>query len=144
MPSWEEDMDKLRAKYLGADKKEEAPKGPRIIKEFQVSSYKPRRGPAVETTTVFLRAEKADMSLKTLTAIFNEAQKDFPGLKEEDVTLTLFKKPVSETVRSGRADTSAPALATTGPVAYDGIQFEVKTQPPAGYTKLRPTGYAQG
>lgn len=106
----------------------------RIIKECQESTFKPKFKPEVKTTNCFLRTE-ASMGLKTLTDLFNEAKKDFPSLKEEDVTVTR-SEPLT--------GISKLTAANAGPVSFDGIHFEAPSTPPASYKRLRPTGYAQG
>lgn len=106
----------------------------RIIKECQDSTFKPKGKPEITTTNVFLHTD-ASMSLKTLTDLFNEAKKDFPALKEDDVTVTRFEplKGISKMIADKQ-----------GPVSFDGIQFEVPSTPPKEYRRRKPTGYAQG
>ena len=106
----------------------------RIVKECQESTFQPKGKPAVTTTNVILITD-ASMGYKTLTALFNEAKKDFPALKEEDVTVSR-SEPLT--------GISKVIAANAGPVSFDGIQFHAPSTPPKSYTRLKPTGYAQG
>ncbi|HYD17823.1 MAG TPA: hypothetical protein VEF76_05040 [Patescibacteria group bacterium] len=107
----------------------------KIIKECQDSTFYPKGKPPVTTTYVHLTAEQPSMGLKTLTELFNEAKKDFPTLREEDVTVSR-SQPLT--------GISKMMAAAAGPVSFDSIGFEAPSAPPASYKRLRPTGFAQG
>ena len=106
----------------------------RIIKECQESTFKPKGKPEVTHTNVFLHTD-ASMGLKTLTELFNEAKKDFPSLREDDVTV-MRSAPLT--------GISKVIAAAAGPVSFDGIHFEAPSTPPKSYKRLKPTGCAQG
>lgn len=106
-----------------------------IIKECQdvTAEY---RGRQPETTTYCqLSAPESDSSLKTLTALFNEAKKDFPSLREEDVTVSR---------REALTGISKMIAGAAGPVSVDAISFTAPGAPPASYRRLKPSGFAQG
>lgn len=107
----------------------------KITKEFQESTFKPKGKPEVHSTYVHLIAEEASMGLKTLTTLFNEAKKDFPTLREEDVTVSR-----SQPLTGG----SKLIAGAAGPVSFDAIGFYAPSTPPATYTRLKPTSSAQG
>ena len=106
----------------------------RIVKECQESTYQPKGAPAIVTTNVFLHTD-ASMGLKTLTELFNEAKKDFPTLKEDNVAV-IRSEPLT--------GISKITAAASGPVSFDGIHFEAPSTPPKSYKRLKPTGCAQG
>lgn len=106
-----------------------------ITKEYQDSTLELRGKPAVTTTYVHLTADESSMGLKTLTTLFNEAKKDFPALKEEDVTV-MRSQPLT--------GVSKMIAAGAGPVSFDAIGFQAPSKPPASYKRLKPVSIAQG
>lgn len=107
-----------------------------IIKEFQKSSLGFQgRGTPRTAVTCFLRMEEPSCSLKTLTALFAEAQKDFPGLDESRVSVWRFGQLSGIDCRTA---------GQPGPASFDGIQFEVTGKPPASYKRLAPVRGFQG
>lgn len=106
-----------------------------IIKECQDTTAQFRGKPATTSTYCLLSTDEPSASLNTLTALFNEAKKDFPGLREEDVAVQR---------RTPLTGVSKMLAASPGLVSFDAIGFEAPATPPASYKRLKPVGFAQG
>ena len=107
----------------------------KIIKECHDTTAEFRGKPKTTTTYCLLTTDTPDASLKSLTTLFNEAKKDFPTLREEDVAVQR---------RLPLTGMSKMMAAASGIVSFDAIGFEAPSTPPASYTRLKPTGFAQG
>ncbi len=114
-----------------------------IIKQFRKPGMQGKGKPATSMTTCYLSPQEPDSSFATLTALFDEARRDFPGLRERDVLVRTSIKAGSSELnvdKNGVARVGNP----TDQAVIEGIEFRTEGTPPRSYRQLPPPGFVQG
>jgi hypothetical protein len=116
-----------------------------LVKEYysSKSDYPSRKG---HTCVIYFKNAAKRLQPGELSALFAEAHKDFPDLKDAEIAPMYFAQPGSpesvQTIAKGQFFSRGALYRALPPI--NGIQFHANHKPPALYRDLGPLEFLQG